>query len=108
MILLDLVNALFETVGAVLTWRDVRILFRDKHVAGVSWWARGWWGMWGAFNVVYYYGVGHPLSMYAGAVLTLGNLAWTYMAMRYTLGCGFVQWLIRKDAESACRESQNR
>ena len=33
----DLVNALFETFGAVFTWRNAWQLWKDREVKGIYW-----------------------------------------------------------------------
>lgn len=79
----DLINATFESVGAILTWIDVSRIRRDKIVKGVYWPARAFWSAWGFWNLLYYTTVGHPLSFWAGAVLAVGNTVWVLHALVY-------------------------
>lgn len=80
---LDLVNATFETVGAVLIWRNVWALYRDKTVAGVVWYAQGWYFVWGVWNCFFYTGLEQNASFWAGLVLTSGSGTWTALAAYY-------------------------
>lgn len=78
-----LVNAVFEGVGAILTWMDVYRLSRDKQVKGINPWSRAWWSAWGVSNLWYYSSVNDPFSFWAGAALALGNLVWCALAGGY-------------------------
>ena len=80
----DLLNAAFEIVGAYFVWKDVLVLMKDKHIAGVYWPTRAFFATWGFWNLYYYPSVGHWASALAGAVLALGSLTWTILAWRYT------------------------
>ena len=72
----DLVNALFEGIGAAFTWMNVRQIFRDKGYAGfylpsgLFFWS---WGMW---NLYYYPHLGQWWSFAAGCALVSANAAW--------------------------------
>lgn len=44
---MDLVNGLFEMVGGLLLWLNVRRLARDRQVAGVSVLPVLFWTAWG-------------------------------------------------------------
>lgn len=81
-----LVNAVFEGVGAILTWNDVRVLARDRGVRGVWAWSRGWWSLWGFSNLWYYDHVNDPFSFWAGAALACGNTAWCALALWHARG----------------------
>jgi len=50
----DLINAVFELSGAVLTWLSVARLYRDKKVRGVYWPAMALFATWGGWNLIYY------------------------------------------------------
>lgn len=81
---LDLSNAFFEGVGAILTWTNVMRIRRDREVKGIDWRVTAFWSAWGVWNVGYYDSVGHPLSMWAGAFLAAGNVCWVLHAVHYT------------------------
>ena len=80
---LDIGNAAFEGVGSLVTWLNVRALYRDKQVAGVDWKVILFFATWGLWNLYYYPMIGHVLSALAGVVLCAGNLTWVAMALYY-------------------------
>lgn len=82
----DLVNAAFEGIGAILCWSNVWRLRRDREVKGVIWPVQAFWAVWGIWNLVYYDAVGHPFSFWAGALLCSGNVCWTLHAAWYSRG----------------------
>ncbi len=80
----DAGNAAFESAGAILMWRNVLQLRRDKQVRGVYWPAWAFFAVWGMWNV-FYYGpaLGQWLSWWAGLALVSGNLTWVFLAFKY-------------------------
>ena len=103
----DLINACFEGVGAVLVWRNVRVLMRDRVVKGVDWRVQAFWAGWGVWGVVYYSAVEHPLSAAACAVIASGNLTWTYIAASIAWG-NPLRMLIDLDRRRAQKEAEKR
>ena len=79
----DTINALFEGIGALLVWYNVRVLLRDKIIKGVSWSVQAFFASWGLWNLYYYPSLGQWHSFYAGIVLVSGNLIWVAMAIYY-------------------------
>ena len=79
----DIINALFELCGAVLTWVNVSKILKDKKVVGVYWPIWIFFSLWGLWNLFYYPSVGHMLSFYAGIVLVAGNITWVIIAFCY-------------------------
>ena len=79
----DLINALFEFGGAVLTWFNVSKLIKDKNVVGVYWPIWVFFSAWGLWNLYYYTDVGHILSFFGGIVLVSGNIVWVILAWYY-------------------------
>lgn len=72
----DLFNGLFEAVGAVFVWLDVRQLYRDKIVRGVYWPARVFFAAWGLWNLYYYPSLQQIWSFTGGIALVAGSIAW--------------------------------
>ncbi len=72
----DVVNACFELVGSLFTWRNALQVHRDREVRGV--WGPIWifFAVWGLWNLVYYPSLGQWWSFAGGLSLVLGNLAW--------------------------------
>lgn len=79
----DIMNGVFEAGGAVLAWRNVKLLYRDKRVSGFDWRAQAWWSAWGLSNLIYYSALNQPFSFWSGACLVSANLIWTGMAAMY-------------------------
>jgi hypothetical protein len=76
----DLVNGLFELLGAFLTWRNFAQLMRDREVKGVYWPTTFFFLVWGIWNLYYYPSLGQWLSFLAGIILCAGNAAWVFLA----------------------------
>jgi hypothetical protein len=79
----DLVNGLFELFGAVLTWINVKKLYKDKTVKGVYWPVWAFFSCWGLWNLYYYPSVAHYFSFFSGIFLVSGNITWSIMACYY-------------------------
>lgn len=78
----DLINGLFELVGAGFTWRNAWQLRTDREIRGVYWPTSLFFAAWGLWNLVYYPALGQWISFTAGVVLVSGNVAWVVMAIR--------------------------
>lgn len=79
----DGVNATFEGGGAVLLCLNVRRLWRDKALAGVSLVPTVWWNLWGFWNVYFYWAVTQHVSMVAGVGVLVMNTIWVGLALYY-------------------------
>jgi uncharacterized membrane protein YfcA len=80
----DLVNALFETIGALFIILSVLRLSQDKMVRGISILHVTFFWLWGVWNVFYYPYLDQTLS-FVGAILVLAaNSLWTGMLIYYT------------------------
>jgi hypothetical protein len=80
----DLVNAVFELGGAIISWINVIALWRHKQVRGVFWPLSFFWTAWGLWNLYYYAALNQRLSWVAGCVLTSASVAWFVLATYYT------------------------
>ena len=76
----DAINALFELGGAALLALNIRRLFIDRSVKGVSMWPTLFFSLWGLWNLYFYWAVGTPLSWYAGLLLVSVNATWLIAA----------------------------
>jgi hypothetical protein len=79
----DIVNAVFEGGGAVLLCANIRRLYCDKRLAGVSLVPTVWWNIWGVWNVYFYHAIGTPLSFFAGIGVLVANTVWVALALYY-------------------------
>ena len=77
----DLVNGIFELIGAFFAWVNAYKLFKDKEIKGVYWPIWIFYTAWGGWNLWYYPALNQWLSFIAGALLTGGNLAWVVLAI---------------------------
>ena len=83
MLPLDPINACFEALAAVSTWRDVRVLARQKCVRGVDWRTRLVQSLSSGWFLVYYAGLNHWFSFTAQVVWLSGVCTWIWIARRY-------------------------
>lgn len=72
----DAINAMFELGGAALLTLNIRRLFKDRTVAGVSVWPTAFFSAWGLWNLAFYIAVNAPLSWWAGLFLCAVNFVW--------------------------------
>lgn len=79
----DLINGLFEAIGGITLWMDVRRLLRDKIVKGVVWQFRAFFFAWGVWNLFYYPHLDQWLSFGGGLVIVIANCVWVALAIRY-------------------------
>lgn len=79
----DVVNALFEFVGALAMGMDVRQILRDRAIRGVYWPLRAFFLLWGFWNLYFYPAVHAPWSFVAGLILTIVNGFWLGLALQY-------------------------
>ena len=78
----DIVNGLFELLGAYFTWMNAYRLWKDREIKGVYWPATAFFAAWGMWNLFYYPALGQWCSFCGGAVLVIGNMWWVVMALR--------------------------
>lgn len=81
----DALNAVFEFVGGLMLWGNVRRLYRDKQTKGVSLLPTAFFTSWGLWNLYFYPAVGAPLSFFGGAFLAVANLTWLGQMAFYRL-----------------------
>lgn len=79
----DHVNALFELFGGVFLLLNVRRLYRDKKINGVSLVPFVFYAAWGYWNVFYYWHLNQTLSWLCGFLPTVANTAWVLLACWY-------------------------
>lgn len=77
----DIINGLFELVGAYFTWRNYFQLAKEREIKGVYWPMLAFFTVWGFWNLLYYPSLNQWFSFTAGVVLVLGNAAWVAKAV---------------------------
>lgn len=81
----DAMNAVFEGGSACLLTLNVRRLYKDKKLAGISILPTTWFSLWGVWNLVYYSKLNQALSLAAGIAVLVLNSAWVFLAIYYSL-----------------------
>lgn len=79
----DTVNGLYEAIGGVMLWMNVRRLHRDKQVKGVSILPTAFFSSWGLWNLYFYPHLGQWLSFAGGAFLVVANVTWCGQMIYY-------------------------
>jgi len=79
----DLVNGLFEVIGAFFVWVNVIVLWKEQQVKGVYWPVTAFFSLWGFWNLLYYPSLGQYWSLLGGIFLALGNASWVLLALYY-------------------------
>ena len=80
----DLINGLFEVVAGILLSINVRRLYRDKKLYGVSIIPTAFFVMWGYWNLYFYPTVGCMLSFFGGILVVAVNTVWVVQMIYYS------------------------
>ncbi|MEW6648176.1 MAG: hypothetical protein AB1450_13335 [Pseudomonadota bacterium] len=81
----DIINGLFELVGAWVAWANAWKLYAEREIKGVYWPAWVFYSAWGLWNLVYYPSLDQWASFAGGVLLVSGNIAWVALAWRLGL-----------------------
>lgn len=79
----DLLNGLFEMVGAAALGMNVRSLWIHREIKGVHWAPVVFYTVWGLFNLFFYPANGLWISFYGGIAVMLVNVAWLALLIRF-------------------------
>lgn len=79
----DQINAVFETAGALLTWMNVRQVWKDRGYAGVYLPAIILFTSWGFWNLWYYRHLSQWWSVAATVVMVSANVSWTALMLKF-------------------------
>ena len=79
----DVLNGLFELIGALLICLHCRRLMADKKVAGVSPWPFVFFTTWGAWNLYYYPSVDCWWSFWGGTAVFTVNMFYCFLLWKY-------------------------
>lgn len=72
----DIINGLFELVGAVAAYKNVAALYRDRSVAGIYWPNFMFYTLWGVWNIYYYPHLSQWVSFVGGCAILSGTASW--------------------------------
>ena len=75
----DQINAIFEFTGALFLLLNIRRLWVDKRVQGVSVWPVMFWSAWGFWNLLFYPYAGLMWSFYGALCVVTANCVWLSM-----------------------------
>lgn len=79
----DLVNGLFEFVGAAMTLFSVRAILRDKEIKGFHWGPTAFFTAWSSFNLWFYPANNLWFSFVGGLAIFIVNSVWLYLVWKY-------------------------
>lgn len=79
----DLINGLFELVGAFVIGLNVYRLYHDKQVKGVHWGSTFYFTAWGVWNLVFYPTNGLWFSLIGGIAIVAVQLVWLGLVFQY-------------------------
>ena len=81
----DVINALFEFVGAFILCFNVKALLRDKVVHGFNPWTTVFFTAWGLWNCIFYPILGQWWSFVGGLAIVSVNTIWLGLLVYYTI-----------------------
>lgn len=79
----DIVNGVFEFVGGILLWVNVRQLRKDKEFKGISILPTTFFMTWGYWNLYFYPSVGAWWSFFGGLNVVVANTVWVILMFKY-------------------------
>ena len=80
----DLINGLFEFVGAAALALNVWKLYQDKESKGVHWLSTGFFTTWGFWNLFFYPSLGQMWSFAGAVAIVLVNVVWLILRVHYS------------------------
>lgn len=79
----DIFNGLFEFIGGCFLCLNLKNLYRDKEVKGVSWLPVVFMSSWGVWNLYYYPSLNQWWSFWGGLWIVSINTTWLAMIYYY-------------------------
>jgi len=80
----DVINGLFELLGAPFILMSVLKLRKEKEVKGVSWVHVLFFTMWGFWNLYYYPFLNQWCSFFGGIAIVMANALWVGLLIYYS------------------------
>jgi len=100
----DIFNGLFEFIGGCFLCLNLKNLYRDKEVKGVSWLPVVFMSSWGVWNLYYYPSLNQWWSFWGGLWIVSVNTIWLgmiYYYYRQKLSVSTPEKKFRKDVKHA-------
>lgn len=82
----DAINGLFEGLGSLAIWQNVKALLRHRQVRGVSLLPTAFFTAWGIWNLFYYPALQQWWSFLGGCSIVVANAFWLGLAWRFRGG----------------------
>jgi hypothetical protein len=79
----DLINGIFEGIGAIFTWANAMRVVRDRGYAGIYLPAVVFFTSWGIWNLAYYPHLGQWFSLAGAYALVAGNACWIAAMLKF-------------------------
>jgi len=79
----DVINGFFEFIGGCFLCLNVKNLYRDKKLQGVSWLPTVFMSSWGVWNLYYYPSLNQWWSFWGGLWIVSVNTVWLGMIYYY-------------------------
>ena len=79
----DLINGIFEFVGGLAVWWNVRAIWKDKHFSGTRISPSFFFASWCLWNLYYYPYLHQWISFFAGISIGLANLVYVILMFLY-------------------------
>jgi len=79
----DLINGCFELAAGGFCLINIRQLYKDKKLMGISWIPTFFFTLWGIWNLFYYPSLGQTLSFIGGISIFTFNTIWLSMVFYY-------------------------
>ena len=80
---MDLINGLFELVGALLQILNILQILKDKQVKGISLLPNIFFCLWSSYNLIFYPLIGLWLSFIGAIFMFIINATWLILALHY-------------------------
>lgn len=79
----DVLNGVFEFIGSIFTWMNVRQVVKDKGHRGIYVPAIVFFMSWGLWNLFYYPYLGQLISFAGGLSLVVANMVWVFCLLYF-------------------------
>ena len=79
----DIINGTFEAIAGIIMLLNIRQVYHDKKVRGISMASCLFFLLWGYWNLYYYPQLEQWFSVVGGVILVTTNTIWVGMMMHY-------------------------
>lgn len=80
---LDMINGMFQLIGAMMLSINVYALYRDKEIKGIHWSSTVFFTCLGIFNLFYFPSLEQWWSFAGGIAIVVVNTIWLSMIVYY-------------------------